>query len=77
MNQKQRAHAAWCNGMLGVSDGTLRLLGRTLPRGSQCEGYYHTRWIEHGGVSLWLVVWPTAFRLETLRTLPDWSVLEA
>lgn len=90
---EQRALAAWCNGMMGLSDGTLKLRGTkparpmipsqaeschravTLPRGTQCEGYFQTRWLEHGDSSFLLVAWPTAFRLETLRHLSDWSAL--
>ncbi len=74
---KQRALAAWRNGMIGMSDGTLVLGGLRLPRGAQCEGYFQTRWIDHGNCSLWLVDWPTSFRLELLRHLDDWSVLRA
>ncbi len=73
---RQRAVAAWKNGMMGVSDGNLVVQGMRFPRGTQGEGYFHTRWHERGDVSLWLVVWPAAFRLETLRRLGDWSELE-
>ncbi len=69
------ALATWCNGMMGLSDGTLKLHGVTLPRGTQCEGYFQTRWLEHGDSSFLLVAWPTAFRLEALRRLTDWSSL--
>ncbi len=72
---RQRAVATWKNGIMGVSDGTLILGGRQFPRGTQGEAYYHTRWQAPGRASHWLVVWPTAFRLETLRRLADWSVL--
>lgn len=71
-----RARAAWYNGMIGVSDGTLKLGGVMLPTGGQCEGYFQTRWIDRGNCSLWLVAWPTAFRLEVLRKMPDWRQLE-
>jgi hypothetical protein len=73
---RERALAAWHNGAQGISDGDLTLLGATLPQGGQCEGYFHTRWGEPDGVSLWPVSWPSAFRLEALRRLSDWSVLE-
>jgi len=73
---RRRALAGWANGMIGVSDGSLVLNGVTLPPGSQPEGYFHTRWIDRGGVAMWLVAWPTAFRLETLRRMRDWSILE-
>ena len=65
----ERAHAAWVNGMDGVSDGTLVADGRPTPRGGQHEA----RFLEEGyhGVFHWLVAWPTAFRMINLRrTLP-------
>jgi len=71
----QRARAAWAHGLLGLSDGTLRLGNAVLPRGTQCEGYFHTRWLQYGESSFLLVAWPTAFRLEVLRRLPDWGGL--
>ncbi|MFE5320518.1 hypothetical protein ACFQ88_17560 [Paenibacillus sp. NPDC056579] len=70
----ERAKAAWVNGTIGVSDGTLEVLGKLRPAGSQDEGFYHTRWGVPYDVSEWLVAWPTAFRLETLRHMQDWSV---
>lgn len=78
----RRAYAAWCNGMIGISDGNLEVMGKTRPAGSQDEGFYHTRWCfqpEKGyfAVSEWLVAWPTAFRLETLRLINDWSLLSS
>ncbi|MBU0640337.1 MAG: hypothetical protein KKB50_15850 [Planctomycetes bacterium] len=72
---EKRARALWYNGMLGVSDGTLKLRGVELPRGGQCEGYFQTRWGSQGNCSLWLVAWPTAFRLEVLRRMGDWTRL--
>ena len=61
----QRAHAAWCNGMDGVSDGTMVADGRLIPPGGQHEA----RGLGGGfqGLYQWLVAWPTAFRLELLR----------
>ena len=61
----ERAHAAWCNGMDGVSDGTMIADGRLIPRGGQHEA----RGIGAApqGLYQWLVAWPTAFRLELLR----------
>lgn len=74
----QRALAIWRNGVQCVSDGTLGILGKTpRPKGSQDEGYFHTRWgfspERHGyfTVSQWLVAWPNAFRLLVLRGKPD------
>lgn len=74
---KERAQAIWANGMIGVSDGTLVVAGKLRPTGSQDEGFYHTRWGHWPfNTSRWLVAWPTAFRLEVLRSLPDWAALE-
>ncbi|NOU92761.1 hypothetical protein GC093_05890 [Paenibacillus sp. LMG 31456] len=79
----QRARAAWVNGSIGISDGTLKVMNKLRPVGSQDEGYYHTRWgflterhEQPFDVTEWLVAWPTAFRLEVLRHLEDWSVFE-
>jgi len=73
---KQRGLAAWANGLYGLSDGNLQLGEVAVPAGGQPEGFFHTRWLDWGGVSMWLVAWPTAFRLETLRRLGNWSLLE-
>lgn len=64
---RERAMAAWNNATIGVSDGTLEVMGRLRPEGSQDEGFMHTRWRNPFNVSEWLVAWPTAFRLEVLR----------
>ncbi|TBL72426.1 hypothetical protein [Paenibacillus thalictri] len=76
---RQRALAAWANATAFVSDGALSVSGHVRPPGGQDEGIchtrWHTRWGEYFGVSQWLVAWPTAFRLEVLRGLNDWSVL--
>lgn len=74
---RERALAAWANGCIGVSDGSLVVMGKPRPAGSQDEGYLHTRWGNTFNVSQWLVAWPTAFRLGALRGLTDWSVLGA
>ena len=74
---KQRAQALWANDTTGVSDDNLRVMVKPRPTGSQDEGFYHTRWGHWPfNTSQWLVAWPTAFRLEILRALPDWSDLE-
>ena len=62
------------------------------PAGSCDEGYIHTRWgnsrisgQENGrrtgwggsfDVTQWLVAWPCAFRLETLRKCGNWNLLD-
>ena len=81
---RQRARAAWINGTFGISDGTLEVSGIKRPAGSQDEGFFHTHWgtsneasqSPKGYVSNWLVAWPTAFRLQTLRHLEDWEPLQ-
>ena len=71
---RERALAAWANGMIGVSNGDLVVLGKKRPAGSQDEGFCHTRWLFPSSVSQWLVAWPTAFRLETLRLSTNWQI---
>jgi hypothetical protein len=73
---RERALAVWANGTAGVSDGDLVVLGKRRPAGSQDEGAFHTRWNTMGGVSQWLVAWPTAFRLETLRQSSYWAAFD-
>lgn len=67
----QRAAAIWQNATQGVSDGTLVVMDKLRPMGSQDEGFTHTRFWGEFGVSQWLVAWPCAFRLEVLRRLGD------
>ena len=71
---RERAVAAWANGTIGISGGDLVVMGKKRPYGSQDEGFLHTRWLQPFAVSQWLVAWPTAFRLETLRQNPNWRV---
>lgn len=67
----ERAEALWSNSLYNISDGTLIIKGQRRPAGSQDEGFLQTRWHtkrgEYFGVSEWLVVWNTAFRLKILR----------
>ncbi len=73
---KQKAIAIWYNAIQLVSDGSLEIHGRTRPAGSQNEGYLHAAWSGRPGtVNDWLVAWPGALRLETLRRLEDWDAL--
>jgi hypothetical protein len=74
---RERAVAAWTNATIGLSDGTLTVMGKRRPVGSQDEGFYHTRWKNTFQVSEWLVAWPTAFRLEVLRRTKDWSLFKS
>ncbi|MBQ8864057.1 MAG: hypothetical protein IJ014_04965 [Rikenellaceae bacterium] len=75
---RDKALAVWSYGCQGVSDGTLEVNGRVRPVGSQNEAFFNCHWeYTHGKPRFndWLVAWPGAFRLETLRHLTDWSVL--
>ncbi len=78
---KERALAFWCSTTQLVSDGTLCVAGRVRPAGTQDEAVFHTRWgrktLAPFQPSQWLVAWPCAFRMEILRTLKDWSELDA
>lgn len=75
------AMAFWCSTTQLVSDGTLCIAGRIRPAGSQDEAVYHTRWARPTlgpyQPTQWLVAWPCAFRMEILRTVEDWSILDA
>lgn len=76
---KERAEEIWNNSLYNISDGTKIIKGQRRPKGSQDEGFLQTRWHtkrgDYFGVSEWLVVWNTAFRLEILRRayLVKWS----
>lgn len=67
---QEKAMAIWNNGNQLLSDGTLVVNGRLRPVGSQNEAYFESNWCvsnpEHR-INDWLVAWPCAFRLETLR----------
>ena len=75
---KEKALAIWrCSSQL-VSDGTLEVNGHVRPAGSQNEAYFECSWgfssSDHGKrINDWLVAWPGAFRLETLRRLEGFS----
>ncbi len=70
---KEKAMVIWHNGCQLVSDGNLKIHGFIRPVGSQNEGFINCNWRgEPGTVNDWLVAWPTAFRLETLRKM-DWD----
>lgn len=79
---RQKALAVWTNGCQLISDGALNVNGRVRPVGGQNEAFFNCRWGFDGlpgksRINNWLVAWPGAFRLETLRKLSDWSVLDA
>ncbi|RIQ37793.1 hypothetical protein [Jiangella rhizosphaerae] len=77
---RERALALWVGANQLVSDGTLTVRGRVRPAGSQDEAIFHTRWgrpvVTEFKPCEWLPAWPTAFRLEVLRTLESWDALE-
>lgn len=78
---REKALAIWTNGCQLISDGSLEINGCVRPVGGQNEAFFNCRW-GFGGtpgksrINDWLVAWPGAFRLEVLRKLPDWSVLD-
>ena len=77
---KEKALAVWSNGCQLVSDGTLEINGMLRPVGSQNEAYFECNWGFNNNnerINQWLVAWPGAFRLETLRHIADWNVLTA
>lgn len=79
---REKALAIWTNGCQLISDGTLDIAGHVRPVGGQNEAFFNCRWQfdeEKGGTRInnWLVAWPGAFRLETLRKLDNWDLLEA
>ncbi|MFA6127855.1 MAG: hypothetical protein WC699_11160 [Bacteroidales bacterium] len=67
---KEKALAAWANANQVVANGTEKVHGVVRPAGSQTEAYFQTRWNgKPGSFADWMVLWPSAFRLETLRTI--------
>ena len=72
---KEKALAIWHNGCQLISDGTMTINGKLRPAGSQNEAYFECNWNFYGKsgdverINQWLVAWPGAFRLETLRRL--------
>ena len=77
----EKAMAIWKNGCQLISDGTLEINGKNRPVGGQNEAFFHCRWgfdeaSDKSRINNWLVAWPGAFCLETLRKLPDWKMLD-
>jgi hypothetical protein len=69
---EEKALAAWANGCQVIADGVSEIHGVVRPAGSQTEAYFQTRWGgKQGFFHDWLVAWPSAFRLETLRLLEE------
>lgn len=71
---REKAVAIWNNGCQLISDGTLVINGRLRPAGSQNEAYMECGWnwgaaSNFERINSWLVAWPGAFRLETLRKM--------
>jgi hypothetical protein len=79
---REMAIGTWRQSLQGVSDGSLVVDGIQVPAGGQFEGYMQTHWggpdpqVGKGTVSIWLVAWPTAFRLLSLMRTRDSSVLK-
>lgn len=77
---RERARALWKNSSQLISDGSLVIHDRIRPEGSQNEAFFQSRWNFYSGevtysINDWLVAWPTAFRLEVLRRVQDWEIL--
>jgi len=73
----ERAAGIWRHGQQYISDGTYVLDGKApRPRGSQDEANSTAFGGYEDAPSQWLVAWPTAFRLETLRKWQTQSVEE-
>ena len=76
---KEKAEAIWRNCCQLVGDGTLKINGHIRPIGSQNDAFFGSTWFSRvQGEGLppiaqknrfndWLVAWPCAFRMETLR----------
>ena len=78
---KEKALAIWRNSNQLVSDGTLEIHGLLRPVGSQNEAYFECSWGFSSGdqghrINNWLVAWPGAFRLETIRRLEGKNLLD-
>lgn len=77
----ERAWSIWCSSTQLISDGTEEILGYIRPAGSQDEAVCHTNWARLADDRVFIPtqymnVWPTAFRLEILRSIPDRNALE-
>ena len=78
---REKALAVWTNGCQLISDGKLEIRGLVRPVGAQNEAFFNCRWQfdeqkDATRINNWLVAWPGAFRLETLRKLDDWTLLD-
>ena len=74
---KEKALAIWRNSTRMVSDGNLKVFGKSRPVGSQNEAFFDTYWGDgFGQPNDWLVAWPAAFQLETLRHMGTWDLLK-
>ena len=71
-----KAMAIWYNSNQLISDGTTKVYDIVRPAGSQNEAYFESYWgfglddtvgKEFRRINNWLVAWPCAFRLETIR----------
>jgi hypothetical protein len=65
---KEKAKAVWANATQAIADGETKFHGIVRPAGSQTEAYFQTYWVgKPGQINDWLVLWPSAARLEVLR----------
>jgi hypothetical protein len=78
---RERGIIMWHAASQLVSDGTLVVKGRVRPAGSQDEAICQTRWRRPNTtcftpIEWWTPAWPCAFRMEVLRGLVDWTILQ-
>lgn len=76
---KERAIALWRNSSQLISDGSLIVHDLVRPEGSQNEAFFQCGWkfiTDTSSINDWLVAWPSAFRLEVLRNIENWKLLE-
>jgi len=67
---KEKAKAVWANANQAVADGKTKFHDVVRPAGSQTEAYFQTYWVgKPGQINDWLVLWPSAARLEVLRMI--------
>ncbi|MGV8139798.1 MAG: hypothetical protein AB2L20_31825 [Mangrovibacterium sp.] len=67
---KEKAKAVWANANQAVADGKTKFHDVIRPAGSQTEAYFQSYWVgKPGQINDWLVLWPSAARLEVLRMI--------
>ena len=69
-----------CKKGLGFSRSSEKVESKLESLTPQNEAFFQSRWNFYSGevtysINDWLVAWPTAFRLEVLRRVQDWEIL--